>query len=144
MSAEGCEGVQKCNLEDLIPELGKIKETSEDSFTHKLFRIIDDNGLKDSDVYNAAGINKMVFSNMRKGVIPKKKTVLQLCLALPVDIDRATDLLSSAGYSFVLSDRFDKTIKKIIEAKNTKNLTRIDVIDLILYELGLPVFNNVC
>ena len=35
-----------------------------------------------------------------------------------------------------------KTIKKIIEAKNTTKLTRIDVIDLILYELGLPVFNS--
>ena len=130
------------NLEDLIPELDKIKETNEDSFTYKLFKIIDDNKLKDSDVYNAAGISKMVFSNLRKGVIPKKKTVFQLCLSLPITIDQATDLLASAGYTFVLSDKFEKTIKKIIEAKNTKKLTRIDVIDLILYELGLPVFNS--
>ncbi len=130
------------NLEDLIPELDKIKWTNEDSFTYKLFKIIDDNNLKDSDVYNAAGISKMVFSNLRKGVIPKKKTVFQLCLTLPIDITQATDLLASAGYTFILSDKFEKTIKKIIEAKNTKKLTRIDVIDLILYELGLPVFNT--
>lgn len=130
------------SLEDLIPELDKIKWTNEDSFTYKLFKIIDDNALKDSDVYNAAGISKMVFSNLRKGVIPKKKTVFQLCLTLPINIEQATDLLASAGYTFVLSDKFEKTIKKIIEAKNTKKLTRIDVIDLILYELGLPVFNT--
>ena len=130
------------SLEDLIPELDKIEQTNEDSFTYKLFKIIDDNGLEDSDVYNAAGISKMVFSNLRKGVIPKKKTVLRLCLTLPIGIDGATELLASAGYAFVLSDKFEKTVKKIIEAKNTSALTRIDVIDLILYELGLPLFNT--
>ena len=76
------------------------------------------------------------------GIIPKKKTIFQLCLTLPININQATDLLASAGYTFVLSDKFEKTIKKIIEAKNTTKLTRIDVIDLILYELGLPVFNS--
>ena len=84
----------------------------------------------------------MVFSNLRKGVIPKKKTVFQLCLALPININVATDLLASCGYTFVLSDKFEKTIKKLIEAKNTNKLTNIYVIDLILHELGLPVFNN--
>lgn len=142
LAADFCECVDEENLEDLIPELDKIKWTNEDSFTYKLFKIIDDNKLKDSDVYNAAGISKMVFSNLRKGVIPKKKTIFQLCLTLPINIEQATDLLSSAGYTFVLSDKFEKTIKKIIEAKNTTKLTRIDVIDLILYELGLPVFNS--
>lgn len=137
-----CCSIKEDSLEDLIPELDKIKETNEDSFTYKLFKIIDDNKLKDSDVYNAAGISKMVFSNLRKGIIPKKKTVFQLCLTLPVNIEQATDLLASAGYTFVLSDKFEKTIKKIIEAKSTAKLTRIDVIDLILYELGLPVFNS--
>ena len=140
--ADECCDIDAEHLEDLIPELDKIKWTNEDSFTYKLFKIIDDNKLKDSDVYNAAGISKMVFSNLRKGVIPKKKTIFQLCLALPINITQATDLLASAGYTFVLSDKFEKTIKKIIEAKNTTKLTRIDVIDLILYELGLPVFNS--
>lgn len=128
--------------DDLIPELDKIKITNEDSFAYKLFRIIDDHDFKDSDVYNAAGVSKMVFSNIRKGVIPKKKTVFQLCLALPININEATDLLASAGYTFILSDKFEKTIKKIIEAKNTIKLTNIYVIDLILGELSLPVFNN--
>ena len=139
---DACCSLKEDSLEDLIPELDKIKGVNEDSFTYKLFKIIDDNKLKDSDVYNAAGISKMVFSNLRKGVIPKKKTIFQLCLTLPINIEQATDLLASAGYTFVLSDKFEKTIKKIIEAKNTTKLTRIDVIDLILYELGLPVFNS--
>lgn len=129
-------------LEDLKPELDKIKITNEDSFTYKLFKIIDEHDFKDSDVYNAAGVSKMVFSNLRKGVIPKKKTVFQLCLALPINIDQANDLLASAGYTFILSDKFEKTIKKIIEAKNTNKLTSIYVIDLLLHDLGLPVFNN--
>ena len=140
--SDGCYDLNTINFEGLIPELDKIKGANEDSFTYKLFKIIDDNKLKDSDVYNAAGISKMVFSNLRKGIIPKKKTIFQLCLALPINISQATDLLASAGYTFVLSDKFEKTIKKIIEAKNTTKLTRIDVIDLILYELGLPVFNS--
>ncbi len=140
--ADKCCAIADGNFDDLIPELDKIKGFNEDSFTYKLFKIIDDNKLKDAEVYNAAGISKMVFSNLRKGTIPKKKTVFQLCLTLPLNIEQATDLLASAGYTFVLSDKFEKTIKKIIEAKNTTKLTRIDVIDLILYELGLPVFNS--
>ena len=140
--ADKCCAIEEGDFEDLIPDLVKIKGFNEDSFTYKLFKIIDDNKLKDAEVYNAAGISKMVFSNLRKGTIPKKKTVFQLCLALPINIEQATDLLASAGYTFVLSDKFEKTIKKIIEAKNTAKLTRIDVIDLILYELGLPVFNS--
>lgn len=139
---ETCCSLKEDSFEDLIPELDKIQGFNEDSFTYKLFKIIDDNKLKDSDVYNAAGISKMVFSNLRKGVIPKKKTIFQLCLTLPINIEQATDLLASAGYTFALSNKFEKTIKKIIEAKNTTKLTRIDVIDLILYELGLPVFNS--
>ena len=139
---DACCSLKEDSLEDLIPELDQIKGFNEDSFTYKLFKIIDDNKLKDAEVYNAAGISKMVFSNLRKGTIPKKKTVFQLCLSLPLNIEQATDLLASAGYTFVLSDKFEKTIKKIIEAKNTTKLTRIDVIDLILYELGLPVFNS--
>ena len=130
------------DFDDVIPELDEIKITNEDSFTYKLFKIIDDNNLKDSEVYNAAGISKMVFSNLRKGVIPKKKTVFQLCLALPINLEQATDLLASAGYTFILSDKFEKTIKKIIEIKNPKTLTWIVQVDNILYELGLPVFNN--
>lgn len=137
-----CKYIAPNILDDLIPELDNIKIANEDTFTYKLFKIICDFNFKDSDVYNAAGVSKMVFSNLRKGVIPKKKTIFQLCLALPINIDQATELLASAGYTFILSDKFEKTIKKIIEAKNTNKLTRIDVIDLILYELGLPVFNN--
>ena len=139
---DSCCNFEEGYFDDLIPELDKIKGFNEDSFTYKLFKIIDDYKLKDSDVYNAAGVSKMVFSNLRKGVIPKKKTIFQLCLTLPININQATDLLASAGYTFVLSDKFEKTIKKIIEVKNTTKLTRIDVIDLILYELGLPVFNS--
>ena len=137
-----CKCIASNKLEDLKPELDKIKITNEDSFTYKLFKIIDEHDFKDSDVYNAAGVSKMVFSNLRKGVIPKKKTVFQLCLALPINIDQANDLLASAGYTFILSDKFEKTIKKIIEAKNTNKLTSIYVIDLLLHDLGLPVFNN--
>lgn len=134
--------INEKDFQDLLPKLDKIKFTNEDSFTYKLFKIIDDNKLKDSDVYNAAGISKMVFSNLRKGVIPKKKTVFQLCLALPINLDQAIDLLASAGYTFILSDKFEKIIKILIDSKNPKILTRIDVVDLLLYDLGLPVFNN--
>ena len=142
MFESSCKCIAPNRLDDLIPELDKIKITNEDTFAYKLFKIIDEHDFKDSDVYNAAGVSKMVFSNLRKGVIPKKKTVFQLCLALPININVATDLLASCGYTFVLSDKFEKTIKKLIEAKNTNKLTNIYVIDLILHELGLPVFNN--
>ena len=142
MFESSCKCIAPNRLDDLKPELDKIKITNEDTFAYKLFKIIDEHDFKDSDVYNAAGVSKMVFSNLRKGVIPKKKTVFQLCLALPINIDQAIDLLASAGYTFILSDKFEKTIKKIIEAKNSTKLTSIYVIDLLLHDLGLPVFNN--
>lgn len=130
------------SINELLPDLNNIKEDENNAFKTKLFKIIDKYNFKDSAVYNAAGISKMVFSNIRKGIIPKKKTILQLCLSLPITLSETTELLESAGYALIPSDKFEKTIKIIIENKNTSQLTSIAAIDLILYELGLPCFNS--
>lgn len=133
-------------ISNYISDIGLKKIVNEhksdiaETFCTKLFKIIDRFDYKDSEIYNSAGISRMVFSNIRKGIIPKKKTIFQLCIALPIGIDESIELLSSAGYTFMLSDEYERVIKKIIECKDKSTLTRVDVVDLILYDLNLPLF----
>ena len=58
-------------------------------FTNLLFKFIDRNNLKDSDVYNKAGIDRRLFSKIRSNeqYHPKKETVIALGLSLNLSID---------------------------------------------------------
>ena len=87
------------------------------SFCKKLFSIIDNKGLKDSDVYKKAGIDRRLFSKLRSDFDyhPSKSTALRLCLALELDIAETEILLESAGYCLSLSDTADLVIRYCIE-----------------------------
>ena len=65
-----------------------------------LFRLIDDSGKTDSEIYTKANIDRRYFSKIRSGNIPKRSTVMALCLALHLDSDVAADLMNKAGYGF--------------------------------------------
>lgn len=108
-----------------IPELTKrdkkhldeVLEKKEESFSEMLLRLIDQKGLKDSDVYKRANIDRRLFSKIRSDAdyVPSKKTAISFCLALQLEIEEAKKLLSAAGYTLSSSSRFDLIIMFLIE-----------------------------
>lgn len=98
-------------------ELDKVLAKKEESFSEMLLRMIDEKGLKDSDVYKRANIDRRLFSKIRgdEDYMPSKKTAISFCLALQLDMDEAKKLLATAGYTLSTSSRFDLIIMYLIE-----------------------------
>lgn len=101
------------------------------NFNEVLFNYIDQSGHKDSEIYNKVDIYRKLFSKIRcnNNYIPKKNTIIKLCLALCLKKEDFNKLLNSAGYS--LSENvFDNVILFCLE----NNIYDLDVINNYLYE----------
>ena len=85
----------------------------EDTFQTKLFKLIDDRNLKDSDVYNKAYIDRRLFSKIRndKNYHPSKETIILLGLSLELNESEIEKLLESASYSLPMNTTFDLIIR---------------------------------
>lgn len=96
-------------------ELHKSKET----FSTKILHYIDEQGRKDSEIYKKAGMDRKHFSKLRcdKNYRPTKDTVVALCLALELDVNKAVELLGLAGFSFSGSNERDLTILYCIQSR---------------------------
>ena len=91
------------------------------TFNNLLFSYIDAEGYKDAEVYKRADIDS--------NYIPKKNTVIKLCLSLSLDKNRFNNLLSSAGYSLSKNNNFDLVISYCIE----NDIYDINIINEYLY-----------
>ena len=82
-------------------------------FQTMLFNLIDERGLKDSDVYNKVHIDRRLFSKIRsdKNYHPSKETVLLLAIALELSEEELDKLLESASYSLPKNNNYDLIIR---------------------------------
>jgi len=110
------------------------------SFVDKLLFYINRKGVKDSDVYKAAQIDKRLFSKIvsDRQYKPSKDTAIALALALELSIDEAKDILSRAGYAFSHSSKRDIIIEYFFREK-VYNL--MDVND-VLYLLNQKIIGR--
>ena len=118
-----------------------IESNKEDNyFQSLLFNLIDNKGLKDSDVYNKAGIDRRLFSKIRNNIKyhPSKETVILLGLALKLNESEIENLLNSASYSLPKNNVYDLIIRfcfinKIYNIIDVNNLLSEHECKLLIY-----------
>lgn len=117
----------KRSLEDLMSNVGE-------TFQQRLFRLIDERGRDEVEVYKRACKDKKFFHKIRKNVNyqPTKHTVFAFGLSLELSLDELRDLLASAGFALSPSSRFDLIMQYVFE----QEIYDIYKVDCILYDFG--------
>ena len=107
-----------------------------ESFGVYLLKLIDSKGMKDSDVYHNANMDKRLFSKLHSvpGYRPKKETVFALCVSLRLNVDEARALLAKAGYAFSDASPLDLAVFWYLEHGSWD----LFALNLVLAEMHLP------
>lgn len=109
------------------------------SFNELLFSYIDKSGLTDAEVYKKVSIDRKLFSKIRcnENYIPRKENIIKLCLALSLNKEEFSNLLSSAGYTLSTNNKFDLIISFCIENK----IYDINIVNEYLYAYTNTILN---
>ena len=135
-AAFGASSYIKLELEDKseVFDFKKLRKMRKPTFSETLFKMIDERGLKDSEVYGKVGIDRRLFSKIRihPEYKPAKSTVLMLAIALELDVEQTKELLETAGYSLSRSIMQDLIVEFFI----TNKVYDIMTINEALYDCG--------
>ena len=118
------------------------KEAGDDlSFSRHLIKLLNAKNIDNVTAYKRSNITKGAFSKILCGdtKIPKRQTVLGLCIGLQLTLRESMELLASAGYAFNISNKADKLIIQCIMRKHYD----IYLINIMLFESGHPQLGNV-
>ena len=112
--------LRKCSTAANYNEMLKtLEENMNQTFVERLLYYVNKKGLRDSEVYKAAQVDKRLFSKMisNREYKPSKDTAVAFGLALELSLDEVNDLLSRAGYAFSHSNKRDIIIEFFFREK---------------------------
>lgn len=100
--------------------LKELLDNTDSGFSETLLRLIDERGMKDSEIYNRANISRQHFSKIRNNPAykPSKATAVAFAIALELDLEQTRDLIGRAGYALTNSSKFDVIIMYFIRERN--------------------------